>query len=351
MAGFSVRIILTSFLCQLTATAASGTRKEVVGALDGSVTFSLDITKKEKDTVIWTFNTLTIAIKNKDNVILTQKHNKERIVFPEGSYSMTLSQLKKSDSGIYRVEIHNTILGSPFTKEYALHVYEYLSRPRITMDWQDNKNGTCRVNLTCSMEQEGENVTYSWKAVGQAANETHYGASLPISWTTGEEDKTLICTARNPISNSSTFILALNLCKGDCLLFPGASDAAKDLNSSVVFLCTILVPILLSIFLVVMFIVIQTKKRKGVGRQTGFDFLNLVSGCAVDLDRVESHQELPNLKENNEYDTIPYTNKTNPEDAENTLYSTVQIPKVVKSPSSLPAIPQVPRPLSFENVI
>ncbi|XP_055469290.1 SLAM family member 7 isoform X3 [Psammomys obesus] len=292
MAGFSVCVIFTSVLCQLTATAASGTLKEVVGALGGSVTFTVNITEKEVDQIIWTFKTLFLAIKTKDKVIMSENERK-RIVIPDGSYSMTLRQLRKNDSGVYRVEIHIPSLQSPFTQEYQLHVYEYLSKPSITMDGQDNKNGTCRINLTCSTEQGGENVTYSWRTVGQAVDEFHDGANLPISWSLGEKDKTLICVARNPISNSSSVpTLARNHCKG----------------------------------------------------------------CGEDTKRVDSHQENPNFcphtEENTDYATIPYISKTNPEeDASNTFYSTVQIPKAVKSPGSLPATPHMPKTLRFENVI
>lgn len=95
----------------------------MVGALGGSVTFSLNFTGKHVHTIVWTFKTISFAILVKDKVIVPQNHNKERIVFPDGSYSMTLSQLKKNDSGVYRAEIHSSSLESPFTQEYVLYIY------------------------------------------------------------------------------------------------------------------------------------------------------------------------------------------------------------------------------------
>ena len=86
------------------------------------------------------------------------------------------------------------------------------------MGLQNNKNGTCVTNLTCSMEQGGEDVTYSWKSLGQTTNESHHGSILPISWRLGEKDVTFICMARNPISsNSSNPIHTQKLCEGDRL--------------------------------------------------------------------------------------------------------------------------------------
>ncbi|XP_052056059.1 SLAM family member 7 isoform X4 [Apodemus sylvaticus] len=256
MAGFSTYIIFTSVLCQLTVTAASRTLKEVAGALDGSVTFTLNITEINVDYVVWAFNTFFLAMV-KDNDVTSQRR-KEGIIFPDGHYSMKLSQLKKNDSGTYRAEIHSSSTESPFIQEFVLQVYEYLSRPTVTMDWQSNENGTCIINLTCSIDQKGENVMYSWKAVG--GNEFHDGANLPISWRSGEKDKTLICMARNPVSNSSsTPIFVQKLCE----------DSAKDLNSPrgilyILFIAAVFIP------LSALVIIIHARwAQKGKEKETG----------------------------------------------------------------------------------
>ncbi|KAL6088662.1 hypothetical protein STEG23_010196 [Scotinomys teguina] len=287
--------------------ATSGTLKEVIGALGGSATFTLNFTEEHVGTIIWTFKSITFAVVAKDNVIVLQNPNKERTFFPNGSYSMELRQLKKNDSGVYRAEIHGTSLQSPIIQEYVLYVYEYLSRPKVTRDEQD-KNGTCITSLTCSLEGGGDNVTYSWHALGQGVSEIHDGAVLPIAWRSGEKDKTLICMARNPISRtSSTPVFAQNLCE----------DAAKGLSSSRVILY--ILPLLLVLGFLVLVILLTMGTEKG-------------KGCKDDMERMDSHQKKPNfcphLEENTEYDTIPYINGTRlEEDAANTLYSTVQIPK------------------------
>lgn len=108
---------------------------------------------------------------------------------------------------------------------------EYLSKPTVTMALQSNKNGTCVTNLTCSMEQGGEDVTYSWKVLEQAANVSHNGSILPISWTLGEVDMTFICIARNPISfNSSRPIFVRKLCEGDCLSSLSEASGPRNYN-------------------------------------------------------------------------------------------------------------------------
>ncbi|KAM6154305.1 SLAM family member 7 [Erethizon dorsatum] len=209
--------------------AASETFKQLVGAIGGSVTFSLNFTIQQVDSIAWTFNETNLVTvepamgDKKATVIVAQKRNKHRMLFQDGGYSLTFSQLKKTDSGIYSVVIHRSDSQHPLTWKYRLHVYERLSKPKVTMGLYSNKNGTCITNLTCFMEEGGEDVTYSWKALDQAANESQDGSILPVSWTLGGNDMTFICMARNPISsNSSSPIFARKLCEGDCPFFPGA---------------------------------------------------------------------------------------------------------------------------------
>ncbi|KFO18140.1 SLAM family member 7 [Fukomys damarensis] len=292
MAASPTRLMLISLLCQLTVSATSEALKELVGAVGGSVIFSLNFTVKQVDSISWLFNETTTLVtvqpaigEEQITFIVAQKRNKPRVHFQDGGYSLTFSQLKKTDSGIYSVMIHSSDSQSLLPMKYRLHVYEHLSKPKVTMGLYSNKNGTCITNLTCSMEEGGEDVTYSWKILEQAANESHDGSILPISWTLGENDVTFICTARNPISNnSSSPILAQKLC------------------------------------------------REPVESKSGMDI----------------HQEIPHsypyFAENTEYDTIPYIHKNDPvEDPANTLYSTVQIPKKVENPHSSSRMPDTPR--------
>ncbi|XP_076718411.1 SLAM family member 7-like [Callospermophilus lateralis] len=296
MAGSPACLLFICLLCQLT---ASGALKEKFGVLGGSVTFPVAASIQNIDSIVWLFNSTTLAMikpgvaDKKATILMTRSHNEERMILSDSNYSLTLLQLKKNDSGIYRVEMNLLSSQPSFTQEYGLQVYECLSKPKVTMGLQNNKNGTCVTNLTCSMEQGGENVTYSWNVLGQRSNKSYDGSILPISWRLGERDTVFICTARNPISsNSSSPILAWNLCRG------------------------------------------PTEGEK----------------------RMEVHQEIPNVcphsGEKTVYETICYANKINPaEDPLNTLYSTVQIPKMVENPCSPTTMPDTPRLFTYEDVI
>ncbi|XP_026343236.1 SLAM family member 7 [Ursus arctos] len=337
MLGPPACFLLVLLLCQLTGPATSGALKELVGDLGGSVTFPLKLPRIQIDSLVWIFNTtplITIQPKTPDkqpNVIVTQSHNKERVDFLLGNYSLKLSKLDKSDSGDYRVVIYSSSLKDPFIQQYELRVYEHLSKPKVTMGLQNNKNGTCVTNLTCFMDQGGEDVTYSWESLGQAANESHNGSILPISWRLGKKGMTFICVARNPISsNSSNPVFAWKLCEG----------AADDPESSVV-LYILGVIFLLSAFALVPVILITRRERKeeSIEEKKGMD----------------THQEILNNSPSGEtpvYDTITCVNNTIPEENPvNTLYSSVQIPQKMEKPHSPPTSPNMPRLFAYENVI
>lgn len=98
------------------------------------------------------------------------------------------------------------------------------------MGLQNNKNGTCVTNLTCFVDQGGEDVTYSWESLGLAANESYNGSILPISWRLGERDTSFVCVVRNPISsNSSNPVSVWKLCEGDSLSSLSRSLWSQDL--------------------------------------------------------------------------------------------------------------------------
>uniref|UniRef100_A0A8C9HKI3 SLAM family member 7 n=1 Tax=Piliocolobus tephrosceles TaxID=591936 RepID=A0A8C9HKI3_9PRIM len=126
MAGSPTCFILIYILWQLTGSTASGSVKELVGSIDGAVTFPLKSKVKQVDSIVWTFNTTPLVTLQPEGgpMIVTQNRNKERVDFPDGGYSLKLSKLKKNDSGIYNVEIYSSSLQDPFTRKYVLRVYE-----------------------------------------------------------------------------------------------------------------------------------------------------------------------------------------------------------------------------------
>uniref|UniRef100_M3YRU4 SLAM family member 7 n=2 Tax=Mustela putorius furo TaxID=9669 RepID=M3YRU4_MUSPF len=342
MPGPRACFLLILLLCQFTGPVTSGVLKDLVGDLGGSVTFPLKTPGIQIETLVWIFNTtplITIQPKtpeNQTNVIVTQSHNKERMDYLRGNYSLKLGKLDKSDSGDYSVLIYGSSMEEPFIQQYRLRVYEHLSKPKVTMGLQNNENGTCVTNLTCFMDQGGEDVTYSWESLGQEANESYTGSILPISWRLGERGMTFICVARNPISsNSSNPVFAWKLCEG-AADDPGPSMFLYLLG--LVFLFSTIAVALVSVILIM-----RRERRKE---------------SIEEKKRMDTHHEIlnyyPPSGETPVYDTITGINDTIPECQQilaNTLYASVQIPQKTEQPQSPLTSPDTPRLFAYKNVI
>ncbi|XP_007467165.1 PREDICTED: SLAM family member 9-like, partial [Lipotes vexillifer] len=94
---------------------------------------------------------------------------------------------------------------------------ESLQEPNITASSQIMKDGTSFITLACWMDQAGEDVKYSWDPQGQGAVVSHGGTTLSVSWRFGVSDR-YRCTAKNPVSQSSSSIPVRPLCSGSFLL-------------------------------------------------------------------------------------------------------------------------------------
>lgn len=318
--------ILFSSVCFIfylhTGLAASGAPKKLAGALHGSVTFPLNHAIKQMDTIIWSFesNTILTIQSNTSDTVIVSHTDKERVTFIGANYSLTLRQLKKNDSGTYRVRIQTSSTANPFTHEYHLQVYEHLPKPTVRMSYQSNQNGTCVTNLTCSVGETDKEVTYSWKS--RNTNESYYGPVLNVSWSPEHGDEAYICVARNPVSiNSSNHIFVQKLCIGDF-----------DSSMAVV----VVFPIL---FLFVLIALLFLCKWIRKGRET------IVKETKQKMDS-------PSMRESTVYETVSNVHSSEPETNQcNTFYATVQVTSKMERPCSTPATSDTTGQLAYGNII
>ncbi|XP_064333973.1 SLAM family member 9 isoform X3 [Camelus dromedarius] len=129
---------------------------------------------------------------------------------------MEISPLGPQDSGPYRawMTLHTPPIN--ITKDFTLRIYERLQEPTITVSSQIMKDGTCFITLACSLDQAGEDVQYSWDPRGQGAVVSHGGTTLSVSRRSGVSDS-YRCTAKNPVSQSSSSIPTSSLCSASFL--------------------------------------------------------------------------------------------------------------------------------------
>ncbi|XP_019788217.1 SLAM family member 5 isoform X3 [Tursiops truncatus] len=204
-------------LCLQTCLEAAGSDTDIFmvnGILGELVTFPLNIQQSQKViSISWNSKT-SVAFVTPGNsgaaptISITHQNYHKRINVSGQNYNLELRNLRLEDSGIYKADINvmTSEMITTTTRCYNLQVYRRLGKPKITQSLMTSVNRTCNVTLTCSVEKEEKNVTYSWSPLGEEGN------VLRVFQTPDNQELTYTCTAWNPVSNNSDSISAQQLC-------------------------------------------------------------------------------------------------------------------------------------------
>ncbi|XP_045838526.1 T-lymphocyte surface antigen Ly-9-like [Meles meles] len=206
----------------------------VVGILGESVTLPLTLSASNSgENVIWMFNTSIISKERKAAATADPFMKfKDASMNSSQDYSLMISRLKMENAGHYHAYVCSQASGVISTKHITLLIYERLKKPKITWHPGLAEDGICRVNLTCSVEDSGHNVTYRWAPLPKGTFESQEGPHLNVSWTHGENHPDVTCIASNPVSSSSQQFLSSNICPGpkrNTELYTGLSLTASIL--------------------------------------------------------------------------------------------------------------------------
>ncbi|XP_069334582.1 signaling lymphocytic activation molecule [Eulemur rufifrons] len=136
---------------------------------------------------------------------------KDRYKFYLEDLRLGILNTRKEDEGWYFMTLERNDSVQHFCLQ--LKLYEKVSTPEIKVLNQTQENGTCTLMLACMVEK-GDDVAYSWgKKVDthllSPANSSHL---LSITLGPQHANNTYICTASNPISNSSKAIIPWPSC-------------------------------------------------------------------------------------------------------------------------------------------
>ncbi|XP_036058335.1 SLAM family member 5 [Onychomys torridus] len=202
------------FLCLQTWSEAAGTGADssmVNGILGESVTFPLNIQEPQKvKNIAWTSESSVAFVQPRKgappSVIVTQNIYEGRIAVIDQNYDLVIRDLRMKDAGTYKADINEENTTTTTTRRYHLHIYPRLGKPKITQSLITSANNFCNVTLTCSVEKEEKNVTYTWSPSGEKSN------VLQIFESPKDQNLTYTCTAQNPVSNSSLSVTARQLC-------------------------------------------------------------------------------------------------------------------------------------------
>ncbi|XP_014703849.1 SLAM family member 5 isoform X3 [Equus asinus] len=205
-------------LCLQTCLEVSGSNTDIItvnGILGESVTFPLNIQGSQQvNSIAWTSKSSVASIIPGNSgtppiITVTHQDYYERINVSGQNYNLEIRNLRMEDAGTYKADVSLKTSEKKITtttKHFNLQVYRRLGKPKITQSLMTSMNNTCNVTLTCSVEKEEKNVTYTWSPLGEE------GHVLQIFRTPVNQELTYTCTVWNPVSNNSDSISARQLC-------------------------------------------------------------------------------------------------------------------------------------------
>ncbi|XP_075856408.1 T-lymphocyte surface antigen Ly-9 isoform X3 [Microcebus murinus] len=190
----------------------------VLGILGEPVTLPLALSASQDiDNVVWMFNTSVISkgqgeAATIDPLIKSRDPFKNRVWVSGRDHSLKIDPLKMEDAGPYHAYVCSKASRVTSMTHITLLIYRRLARPKVTWSLGQAKDGICRISLTCSVEDGGNNVTYTWAPLPKGALVSQGGSRLSIAWRSGENHPNVTCTASNPVSSSSSQFLSENVC-------------------------------------------------------------------------------------------------------------------------------------------
>ncbi|XP_044942518.1 T-lymphocyte surface antigen Ly-9 isoform X4 [Mustela putorius furo] len=179
----------------------------VPGILGGLVIFPLNISvDTEFENVAWSGPQGTLAfVTAEKQIFITAKSYQDRLNISGDSYSLRLSSLTLEDAGPYKAQINRKTSAVTTDKTFILYVYEQVPEPQVIVKSVNmSDSGSCNVTLICSVERAWTSVLYSWTLQDTQASESQEGSTVIIRWTLCDPDLQYTCTARNPVSQSTS---------------------------------------------------------------------------------------------------------------------------------------------------
>ncbi|XP_037589579.1 T-lymphocyte surface antigen Ly-9 isoform X6 [Cebus imitator] len=202
-------VLRTSLLFLLLGLRASGEDSAgtvVSGILGGSVTLPLNISvATDIEHVTWNGPKNALALANPKGVILMDKSYQGRLNITKWNYSLHISNLTLNDAGFYKAQINKKNSEVTTKEEFTLRVYEQLQEPQVTLkSVKVSENFSCNITLMCSVKGAEKSVLYSWTPRDSHASESNGSSILTISRMPCDPDLPYTCTAKNPVSQSSS---------------------------------------------------------------------------------------------------------------------------------------------------
>uniref|UniRef100_A0A8B9HZN0 Immunoglobulin subtype domain-containing protein n=1 Tax=Astyanax mexicanus TaxID=7994 RepID=A0A8B9HZN0_ASTMX len=188
---------------------------DVFRAVGDSVQLEMQNPRAETRDLSWIFNgskNVLDYIKKNNDIDLSPNY-RDRVEFNNETYSLTLKNLQKNDSGLYEVIIF--LRFSRYIKRFTLSVFDPVKSPLLT--FQQNPD-SCNVTLTC----RGHDLSISSSCYNTTCEEKEVTSPGGVALSLSVLDSSIVCNHSNPISWKKTTVeleIFRYLCPSEVLLF------------------------------------------------------------------------------------------------------------------------------------
>ncbi|XP_051557680.1 macrophage mannose receptor 1-like [Myxocyprinus asiaticus] len=170
--------------------------KSVFVLTGGSVTLNIQIGNLPQfDTLVWMNNTLEsfVTFITKTSKTMTCTSYKDRVIFNQTSFSITLKNMQKTDSGVYRAHIFGHI--NTNVAEYKVSVIDAVEAPvlNIFSNWSSDSS---IVKVTCRSHDLSLSTSYKNNRCCQEEIKSFGISTLILNFT----EDSIICNHSNPVS-------------------------------------------------------------------------------------------------------------------------------------------------------
>ncbi|KAI4891688.1 hypothetical protein NFI96_008590 [Prochilodus magdalenae] len=165
---------------------------DVVRSVGDSAQLDIQRPVPEFEELVWEFNRSDTVVKYYNELNKTKQYPgyKDRVEFNEGTYSLTLKNLQKTDSGLYEARasgLHVTVVAV-----YNLSVLDPLEAPVLTQ----LNNDTCNITLTC----RGHDLSINSSCYNETCEEKKVTSAGGVTLSLSVRGSSIICNHSNPVS-------------------------------------------------------------------------------------------------------------------------------------------------------
>ncbi|XP_036412800.1 SLAM family member 9-like [Colossoma macropomum] len=230
---------------------------DVFGLVGSSVRLDTQHPVQEFDDLSWVFNRAKNVLKYYFETKKCKHYSayEGRVEFNNETYSLTLKNLQRTDSGLYEAKaagIQNTDV-----VKYRLSVLDPVEAPVLASAFHQLSDNTCNITLTC----RGHDLSLNSSCHDETCEEKEVTLPGGITLSLSVNGSSIICNHSNPVSWKEA-VLEMGELKQLCADKGEHSTEEHDLHLQLLLLAVVVIAV---IILLVIFISFYLYQRKSTG--------------------------------------------------------------------------------------